>query len=141
MRDERRDNGRIIDLAGAVYGAAQPAVAAPATTSMPRPGRGPSRQGKHGILIHVEPEMARRLKHLAVERDTSLQALGVVRPSPGCWPVNETRGMRTVPCLTVLTRENRKAGHRGARAILVFGRTPGRAARFRGGRAGEAEFT
>ena len=44
---------------------------------MPRPGREPSRQGKHGILIHVEPEIARRLKYLAVERDTSLQALGV----------------------------------------------------------------
>ena len=36
-----------------------------------------SRRGKHGILIHVEHELARRLKHLAVERDTSLQALGV----------------------------------------------------------------
>ena len=38
-------------------------------------------RGRHGadprILIHVEPELARRLKHLAVERDTSLQALGV----------------------------------------------------------------
>ena len=65
---------KTIDLAGAVHGAAQPTAA---TTSMPRPGRGPSRQGKHGILIHVEPEMARRLKHLAVERDTSLQALGI----------------------------------------------------------------
>ena len=70
---------KTIDLAGAVHGAAQPVVATPAptTTSMPKPGRGPSRQGKHGTLIHVEPEMARRLKHLAVERDTSLQALGV----------------------------------------------------------------
>ena len=71
---------KTIDLAGAVHGAAQlgaAATLAPATTSTPRPGRGPSRRGKHGILIHVEPEMARRLKHLAVERDTSLQALGV----------------------------------------------------------------
>ena len=70
---------KTIDLAGAVHGAAQPAAVtpAPATTSTPRPGRGPSRRGKHGILIHVEPELARRLKHLAVERDTSLQALGI----------------------------------------------------------------
>lgn len=70
---------KIIDLAGAVHGAAQPAAAtpAPAMTETPKPGRGHSRRGKHGILIHVEPEMARRLKHLAVERDTSLQALGV----------------------------------------------------------------
>ena len=47
---------KTIDLAGAVHDAAQPAAAtpAPATTSMPRPRRGPSRQGKHGILIHVE---------------------------------------------------------------------------------------
>ena len=70
---------KTIDLAGAVHGAAQPAAAtsALAMTPTPKPGRGPSRRGKHGILIHVEPEMARRLKHLAVERDTSLQALGV----------------------------------------------------------------
>ena len=49
----------------------------PATTARPGRGRSPSRQGKRGILIHVEPELARRLKHLAVERETSLQALGV----------------------------------------------------------------
>ena len=36
---------------------------------------------------------------------------------------------------------NRKAGHRGVRAMLVFGRTPGRSAEFPGGRAGEALFT
>ena len=65
---------KTLDLAGAVHGAAQP-PAPPATTSTPGPGR--SRQGKRGILIHVEPEMARRLKHLAVERDTTLQALGI----------------------------------------------------------------
>ena len=32
---------------------------------------------EHGILICGESETARRVKHLAVERDTSLQALGV----------------------------------------------------------------
>ena len=63
------------DLAGAVHGAAQPP--APPATTTPTPGPGRSRQGKRGILIHVEPEMARRLKHLAVERDTTLQALGI----------------------------------------------------------------
>ena len=68
---------KTIDLAGAVHGAAQPAAVTPATTSTPGPGRAPSRRGKHGILVHVDPELARRLKHLAVERDTSLQALGV----------------------------------------------------------------
>ena len=67
------------DLAGAVHGAARSAAAkpVPSTTSRPGRGRGRSRQGKRGILIHVEPELARRLKHLAVERDTNLQALGV----------------------------------------------------------------
>ena len=68
------------DLAGAVHGAAQPRTAArqtQATTSTSRPGRSRSRQGKRGILIHVDPELARRLKRLAVDRDTTLQALGV----------------------------------------------------------------
>ena len=66
------------DLAGAVHGAARPGAAKPvATTRTSRPSRSRSRQGKRGILIHVEPELARRLKHLAVERDTTLQALGV----------------------------------------------------------------
>ena len=67
-------------LADAVHGAAAHPSAAkplPATTARPGRGRSRSRQGKRGILIHVEPELARRLKHLAVERDTSLQALGV----------------------------------------------------------------
>ena len=70
---------RNIDLAGAVHGAAtQPGTARPTpATSTSRPGRSRSRQGKKGILIHVEPEMAKRLKHLATERDTTLQALGV----------------------------------------------------------------
>ena len=69
------------DLAGAVHGAAHPGAAkpVPAPTSRPNPGRGrsPSRQGKREILIHVEPDLARRLKHLATDRDTTLQALGV----------------------------------------------------------------
>ena len=67
------------DLAGAVHGAARPSAAKPlpATTARPGRSRSRSRQGKRGILIHVDPELARRLKHLAVERDTSLQALGV----------------------------------------------------------------
>ena len=66
-----------LDLAGAVHGAARPQAAAAPDATPPRRGRSASRQGKRGILIHVEPEMARRLKHLAVERDTTLQALGI----------------------------------------------------------------
>ena len=49
-------------------------------------------------------------------------------------------GMRTAACLT-FTRANRKAGHCGARVILIVERKPGRSARFQGGRAGEALFT
>lgn len=40
-------------------------------------GRSPTRAGKKGILIYVEPEMARSLKRLAVDEDTTLQALGL----------------------------------------------------------------
>ena len=40
-------------------------------------GRAPARAGKRGILIYVEPEMARSLKRLAVDEDTTLQALGL----------------------------------------------------------------
>ena len=67
------------DLAGAVHGAARSSAAkpVPATTARPGRGRSRSRQGKRGILIHVDPELARRLKHLATDRDTTLQALGV----------------------------------------------------------------
>ena len=76
---------RNIDLADAVHGAADPHPASarpsPSTeTAASRPDkrtRGPSREGKRGIVIHVEPDMAKRLRHLAVDEETTLQALGV----------------------------------------------------------------
>ena len=37
----------------------------------------PSRQGKKGVLLHVDPEIAKRLKLLAVEHDTTIETLGV----------------------------------------------------------------
>ena len=37
----------------------------------------PSRVGKKGMLIHIDPELSRRLKHLAVDEDKTLQQLGV----------------------------------------------------------------
>ena len=40
------------------------------------PGRTMGRAGKKGIVIYVEPEMARSLKRIAVDEDTTLQALG-----------------------------------------------------------------
>ena len=60
-------------LADAVHGVAgEPPRAADRSS-----GRTPSRAGKKGILIYVEPEMARTLKRLAVDEDTTLQALGL----------------------------------------------------------------
>ena len=48
--------------------------------------------------------------------------------------------MRTVARSTV-PRANRKAGHCGARVILIVERKTGRSAGFPGERAGETEFT
>ena len=36
----------------------------------------PARIGKKGVLTQLDPDTARRLKMLAVEHDTTLQALG-----------------------------------------------------------------
>jgi hypothetical protein len=59
------------DLAKALKTAAE--KSAPAD-----PGNGglpPSRQGKRAIAGFFDPAAARQLKHLALERDTSIQAL------------------------------------------------------------------
>ena len=44
----------------------------------PRPARNvtPGRRGKKGVLTQLDVDTARRLKMLAVQRDTTLQALG-----------------------------------------------------------------
>ena len=39
--------------------------------------RSSSRQGKKGVLLHVDPQIAKRLKLLAVEHDTTIEALGI----------------------------------------------------------------
>ena len=36
----------------------------------------PSRQGKKGIVIYVDPAVAKKLRRMAIDRGTSLQALG-----------------------------------------------------------------
>ena len=63
-------------LASAVNRAAgsdpQGGARSPSGTRVP-----PSRQGKKGVLLHVDPEIAKRLKLLAVEQDTTIEALGV----------------------------------------------------------------
>lgn len=66
------------DLAHAVHGAARPQPvpvrSAPAASGR---FRAPSRQGKRGVLIHVSPELSRRRRQLALDEDTTLQALGL----------------------------------------------------------------
>ena len=37
----------------------------------------PSRVGKKGMLIHIDPALSRRLKYLALDEDKTLQQLGV----------------------------------------------------------------
>lgn len=49
-----------------------PESAPPSSSTKP-----PSRQGKKGVLFHVDPEIAKRLKLLAVEQDTTIEALGI----------------------------------------------------------------
>ena len=60
-------------LADAVHSAA----GEPPRAAVRSSGRAPARAGKKGILIYVEPEMARSLKRIAVDEDTTLQALGL----------------------------------------------------------------
>ena len=60
-----------IDLATAVHGAAR--LRPPGLNAGVEGGRA----GKVGVLIHVEPELRKRLRRLAVDEDTTLQALGV----------------------------------------------------------------
>ena len=67
-----------VDLATAVHGAAETEPERLAPQAGTKLGlRGESRQGKKGILIHVEPELRRELRRIAVNEDTTLQALGV----------------------------------------------------------------
>ena len=44
---------------------------------VPRKGTTPGRLGKKGVLTQLDVETARKLKILAANQDTTLQALGV----------------------------------------------------------------
>ena len=70
-----------LDIAAAVHGAARvrqtPPAPAPEPTPTPATSRPKSRAGKTGIVVYVAPELARALRHLAVDEGSSLQALGV----------------------------------------------------------------
>ena len=48
-----------------------------ARRSTPAASMRPSRVGKKGMLVHIDPELSKRLKHLAVDEDKTLQQLGV----------------------------------------------------------------
>ncbi len=48
-----------------------------ARRSSPPVAARPSRVGKKGMLIHIDPALSRRLKHLAIDEDKTLQQLGV----------------------------------------------------------------
>lgn len=64
------------DPVTAVGEAGQPTPQTGASTRAGITGRPASRRGKKGVLIYVEPDMARALKRMALEHDTTLQALG-----------------------------------------------------------------
>ena len=64
-------------LAQAVHGAATAKTRrrrrAPTTSPSGPP---PSRAGKTGVVVYLDPETAKQLKVLAAQRGTSMQALG-----------------------------------------------------------------
>ena len=62
------------DLASAVHRASSPR---PKTAAERRYSPPATRQGTKGVLIHVTPEMSKALRRLAIDEDTTLQALGV----------------------------------------------------------------
>ena len=63
------------DLVSAVHNAgksAEPTAGPVATRHVPS-----TRQGTKGILTHVTPTMSKALRQLALDEDTTLQALGL----------------------------------------------------------------
>ena len=63
------------DLVSAVHNAgksAEPIAGPVATRHVPK-----TRQGTKGILTHVTPTMSKALRQLALDEDTTLQALGL----------------------------------------------------------------
>lgn len=71
-----------VDLASAVHGAArardgETQRSLPGVEPPPGSGATKSRKGKKAVLVYVEPELRRALRFIAVEEDTTLQALCV----------------------------------------------------------------
>ncbi|MCY4564640.1 MAG: hypothetical protein OXE40_09195 [Gammaproteobacteria bacterium] len=70
------------DLAAAVHSAGRAAAApAPAVSEVVEPPRAsyprPSRRSTRAIVIHVSPDMRKALRQVALDEDSSLQALGL----------------------------------------------------------------
>ena len=63
------------DLASAVHSAGKTATDASGPDTARRVAR--TRQGTKGVLIHVSPTMSKALRQLALDEDSTLQALGV----------------------------------------------------------------
>ena len=63
------------DLVSAVHNAGKSAEPGPGPVAARRVPK--TRQGTKGILIHVTPTMSKALRQLALDEDTTLQALGV----------------------------------------------------------------
>ena len=59
------------------YGAARRRKAPPAPAPTGTSTRPRSREGKTEIVIYADPDLARALRHLAVDEGSSLQALGL----------------------------------------------------------------
>lgn len=64
------------DLALGVGKAPEPLRPFPQPTPTSSSGPPPSRAGKTGVVVYLDPETARRLKVLAARRGTSMPALG-----------------------------------------------------------------
>ena len=72
---------RKLDVAASVHGADQEKATAPVPVpegrrAHPRSSRPKTREGKKGVLIYVLPEMSQQLRQLALDEDSTVQALG-----------------------------------------------------------------
>ena len=70
---------RKLDVAAAVHNSAQEQTTAPVPEERrahSRSYRPSTRKGKKGVLVYVTPVMAKQLRQLALDEDSTVQALG-----------------------------------------------------------------
>ena len=70
-----------VDLARAVALATAQGKGVPGSASR----KGAGREGLVRVVVHVDPELRRRLRHLALDEDTTLQALAACGKSPAAF--------------------------------------------------------